>query len=218
MATARPRPTANGTTGGISLARRHVKGTSRSLVNWRTEIVGPRFSAIVTAVTRIFWPFSLSSLAPLSRLSFSLRPRGTLPDSRESRFRPLSLGADTRKQPFITYAAWMVSSTQRFRDNLSRVFAAARRSADGGVSPFPRARNEFLANKHRRHRRRLRHLKYPPESPRPWLPYVFSVPSKFPSRSLPRCLLATSATRVIVFRFARFSLCFDTCNFSEHPA
>lgn len=59
----------------------------------------------------------------------------------------------------------MVSSTQRFRDNLSRVFAAARRSADGGVSPFPRARNEFLANKHRRHhRRRLRHLKYPPES------------------------------------------------------
>lgn len=58
----------------------------------------------------------------------------------------------------------MVSSTQRFRDNLSRVFAAARRSADGGVSPFPRARNEFLANKHRRHHRRLRHLKYPPES------------------------------------------------------
>lgn len=39
---------------------------------------------------------------------------------------------DTRKQPFITYAAWMVSSTQRFRDNLSRVFATARRGADGG--------------------------------------------------------------------------------------
>jgi hypothetical protein len=36
------------------------------------------------------------------------------------------LGVDTRERPFITYAAWMVSSTQRFLDNLSHVFAVAR--------------------------------------------------------------------------------------------
>lgn len=63
----------------------------------------------------------------------------------------------------------MVSSTQRFRDNLSRVFATARRGTDGddgdgGVSLFPRTRNEFpavFAGERRRDlRRRLKYLRF----------------------------------------------------------
>lgn len=59
----------------------------------------------------------------------------------------------------------MVSSTQRFRDNLSRVFVTARRGTDGddgdGVSLFPRTRNEFLRERTPpRFRQHLKYLKF----------------------------------------------------------
>lgn len=140
------------------------------LVNWRIEIVGPRFSTIVT-ITRIFWPLSLSSLpfrvSPIS-ISLSLHPRAP-PDSLLSR---ISLQA-ARWGLILesNHLSLMQHGWYRRRSDsgiIYRVFLQRH-----GEAPTAAASRRFRAHEmnsllsrrseHRRHHHRLRHLKYPPE-------------------------------------------------------
>jgi len=124
----------------VTLSSNDTECTSKEclcLVSLRIEIADSHLSALLRIChndnERIFpcgFPGGYScrissSPFPLPPSDFLFSHTGLLVEGGEG-------GVDTRKQPFITYAAWMVSSTQRFRDNLSRVFTTARRGADGG--------------------------------------------------------------------------------------